>query len=142
MSFVKFLMLLSLVLWIGAIVFFSVAVAPTVLAHIADRATAGAIISDSIVKLHWIGLVCGIVFLLCSFSLPQRKLPDIAVVLMLASTAISQFKILPAIAKLRGATDPASLQRFDTLHSWSVSLEMATLILGLVTIYLLARRLS
>lgn len=145
MNFLKFLMLLTLSLWIGGILFFSVVEAPLILAYIHDRALGGEIISHSLAKLHWLGMVCGLVFLLASIvrsylataGTKLLTLPHFLVIVMLASTAVSQHFILPAIAELRTAqTDPAAAARFQHLHTWSVGLEGTVLFLGLLLLYL------
>jgi hypothetical protein len=147
MNFLKFLMLLTLCLWLGGILFFSAVEAPLVLRYMHDRSLGGEIISRSLAELHWMGMICGLVFLLASlvrgFLSPDNKrlftLSNLIVLGMLAATAVSQYFILPAIAQLRGAqTDPASAARFQHLHSWSVGLEGAVLFFGLLVLYLQA----
>jgi hypothetical protein len=150
MNFLKFLVLLALAAWIGGISFFTIATAPTVLAHVGDRSVAGAMISEALVKLHWIGIFSAVVFLvasliysrLCNGSARPFSLPNLLVLIMLICTAISQFRVLPRIALLRGATHAASQAQFAHLHSVSVALEATTLVVGLLLLYLTARRLS
>lgn len=64
MSFVRFLMLLSLVIWIGGIIFFAFVVAPTVFKPgiLPSHQLAGNVVSRSLSLLHGIGITCGIVF--------------------------------------------------------------------------------
>jgi hypothetical protein len=72
------------------------------------------------------------------------------VVIMLGLTAISQFKIIPRMQQLRlAAGEIASLPagdglriQFDSLHAWSTRLEGTVLVLGLLVLYLTARRLA
>lgn len=72
----------------------------------------------------------------------------IFVLVMLALTAISQFRIIPSMDAIRAAweisdlPDNAIRAQFDSLHSWSVRLEEAVLVCGLLALYLTARRLS
>ena len=68
MSLVRFLMLLSLVVWVGGIVFFAFVLAPTVFhpGILPSRQLAGAVVSRSLGILHWMGLACGVVFLVTS----------------------------------------------------------------------------
>jgi hypothetical protein len=146
MNFLKFLMLLALSIWLGGILFFSAVEAPLILSHVPGRVVAGEIISRSLAELHWLGMICGLVFLLASllrnFLAGDTKLltlPHVLMILMLAATAISQYLVLPAIAELRAAqTDPAAAARFQHLHRWSVGLEGAVLFLGLLVLYLQA----
>src|SRR5215471_1686450 len=103
MTFLRFLMLLTLSLWLGTILFFSVIEAPVVLHLVPDRALGGEIINRSLVELHWLGMICGLVFLLASLlrsyletrSTRLLTWPHILVILMLACTVVSEQFILP-----------------------------------------------
>ncbi|HZR28144.1 MAG TPA: DUF4149 domain-containing protein [Terriglobales bacterium] len=147
MTFLKFLMLLTLSLWLGGIIFFTAVEAPAILNHVPDRALGGAIINQSLEKLHWMGIVCGLVFLLASLLRSYAAtretrlltLPHLTVIAMIACTEVSQRFILPAIAQLRAAhTDPSAQMQFQRLHNGSVGLEGAVLLLGLALLYLQA----
>ena len=144
MNFLRFLMLLTLSLWVGGILFFSAVEAPVILGHVHDRALAGEIINRSLVELHWLGMVCGLVFLLASLlrsylethSTRLLAWPHVFVLLMLVSTVVSQQFVLPAIAELRAVqADPTAAAQFRNLHNWSVGLEGAVLFLGLLVLY-------
>jgi hypothetical protein len=144
MNFLKFLMRLALSLWLGGIIFFSVVEAPVILDHVHDKTLGGEIINQSLAKLHWLGIICGLVFLLASLlrgllSSDNSKLftlPHVLVLVMLAATAVSQHFILPAIAQLREAQANSTAEmQFQHLHTWSVGLEGAVLLLGLLLLY-------
>lgn len=148
MNLLRFLMLLTLCLWIGGILFFSAVEAPTVLNTVHDRVLGGEVINRSLVELHWLGMVCGLVFLLASLlhsylqarSTRLLTWPRVLVVLMLACTLVSQRLILPTIAQLRGVQgEPAAAAQFRYLHNWSVGLEGAVLFLGFLVLYSQAR---
>src|ERR1035438_795408 len=70
MSILRFLMFLSLVVWVGGIVFFAFVLAPTVFhpGILPSRQLAGAVVSRSLGILHWMGLTCGVVFLIASVT--------------------------------------------------------------------------
>ena len=152
MSFLRFLMLLSLVVWIGGLIFFAFVLAPTAFQVLPNTHLAGNVVGRALGKLHWIAIVSGIVFLLS--SLLYSRVTDgtahvfamrhILICLMLALTLISQFWIIPRMDTLRAQvgdfaavplTDPARVQ-FDALHVWSTRVESAVLLVGLVVIYL------
>jgi hypothetical protein len=151
MNFLKFLMLLALALWIGGIVFFTSIEAPTILGHVNDRVLAGAMISQSLWKLHTLGMVCGMLFLAASLGhsrvvhgeFRMANGSNLTAALMIGFTAVSQYGILPAIARLR-VVEPTAQQfaEFQRLHNWSVGLEAATLLLGVSLLCMTARRLS
>ena len=154
MSLLRFLMLLALVVWVGGVIFFAFGLAPTVFTVLPTRHLAGSVVSSGLTKLHWMGIVSGLIFLMSSLlyarlttgaahALAARHL---LLYLMLALTAISQFGITPKMAALRSAlgeidrvpvTNPARAA-FDALHVWSTRLEGGVLLLGLILVYLTA----
>jgi uncharacterized membrane protein len=154
MSFLRFLMLLSLVVWIGGLIFFAFVLAPTAFQVLPNTHLAGNVVGRALGKLHWIAIVSGIVFLIS--SLLYSRLTDgsahvfairhVLICVMLALTLFSQFWIIPRMDTLRASVgdfatvplnNPARVQ-FDALHVWSTRVESAVLLLGLVTVYLTA----
>jgi hypothetical protein len=155
MSILRFLMLLSLTVWIGGIIFLSFVEAPTAFSVLPSRHMAGTVVGHSLGILHWMGLFSGIIFLgnsmllssLTTGSAQPLAARHILICLMLLLTVISQFGISPKMATLRAqfgdidtvpATDPGRMQ-FDALHVWSVRLEVAVLLTGLAVLYLTSR---
>ena len=153
MSFLRFLMLLSLIVWLGGLIFFPV-VAQTAFSVLPTRHLAGSVVSRSLGALHWMGLVSGVVFLISSMiharlatgSAHPLAARHILLYIMLALTLISQFGISPKMASLRASmgeidsvspTDPARVQ-FNALHVWSTRLEGGVFLLGLIVVYLTA----
>src|SRR5260370_41677822 len=149
MAFLRFLMLLSLVVWVGGIIFFSFVVAPTVFTVLPTRHLAGAVVTRSLASLHWIAIVSAVVFLASSFVVAGRgvMLRQIFVVVMLAVTLTSEFGVSPRMTALRtgmgeidsvAQSDPRRVE-FNRLHRWSPWLEGGGLLLGLATIFIVAR---
>jgi len=155
MSFLRFLMLLSLVVWLGGLIFFAFVLAPTAFTVLPTAHLAGDVVGRALGKLHWIAIFSGIVYLIS--SLLYSRLTDgaahvfaarhILLCLMLALTLISQFGIMPRMDTLRASLgevssvpldNPQRIQ-FDALHVWSTRVEGAVLLLGLVVVYLTAR---
>src|SRR5262249_52040385 len=103
------IMLLALIVWIGGIIFFAFVMAPTLFTVLPSTKLAGEVVSPALTKLHWMGLVSGILFLLCSVAYNWRKYSQLRlftaahvfIVLMLALTAVSQFAITPRIRDVR-----------------------------------------
>jgi uncharacterized membrane protein len=158
MSSLRFLMLLSLIAWIGGLIFFAFVLAPTAFHVLPNTHLAGNVVGRSLGKLHWIAIVSGIVFL--ASSLLFSRLTDgtahifamrhVLICLMLALTLVSQFWIIPRMDTLRASVadfsamphdDPARMQ-FDAFHVWSTRVEGAVLLLGLVLAYLTAQQLA
>ena len=155
MTVLRFFMLLSLVAWVGGIIFFAFVVAPALFTLLPNTHLAGLVVARALKTLHWIGLISGLVYLLTSLayarltttSLQPLAARNVFVYLMLALTAVLQFSIIPRMDALRlsvGQIDavapdnPVRVQ-FNALHVWSTRLEGAVLLLGLALIYLTAR---
>src|ERR1700751_5407975 len=155
MSILRFLMFLSLIVWIGGIVFLSFVEAPVAFSVAPTRHMAGTVVGHSLSVLHWMGLFSGVVFLgssmllssLITGSAQPLSARHVLVALMLLLTVASQFGISRKMTTLRtsfgdidtvSADNPARLQ-FDALHKWSVRLEVGVLILGLAAVYLTSR---
>jgi uncharacterized membrane protein len=154
MSFLRYLMLLSLVVWIGGLIFFAFVLAPTAFQVLPDTHLAGNVVGRALSKLHWIAIVAGVLFLISSII--YSRLADgtvhlsssrhLLICLMLLLTCFSQFWIIPRMDSLRAqvgnfsavALDNPARMEFDRLHVWSTRVEGAVLLLGLVTIYLTA----
>jgi len=150
-------MLLSLVVWLGGLIFFAFVVAPSAFAVLPTRHLAGNVVTRSIHGLHWIGIVAGLIFLAASLLYSQltRGTPhlfaarNLVIVLMLALTLVSQFGIIPRMDTLRASVgeidsvppDNAARMQFDALHVWSTRVEGGVLLLGLVVLYLTASAL-
>jgi uncharacterized membrane protein len=158
MFFSRMLMLLALIVWIGGIIFFAFVLAPTVFRVLPTRELAGNVVSPSLHALHWMGIISGLVFLICSllysrFKLARLKpfsLSNVLVILMLALTLVSEFSITPRMQALRtemrtidnvSANDPRRME-FDRLHGWSEKAEGSVLSLGLAVVLLTSRRFS
>jgi hypothetical protein len=157
MPFLRFFMVLSLIVWVGGIVFFPV-VAQTAFSVLPTRHLAGLVVARSLGILHWMGIVSGIAFLTSSLlysrwssgSAQVFAARNVLLCLMLALTLISQFGIIPRMDALRAsigeidsvpADNPIRLQ-FDALHHWSTRLESGVMLLGLVAAYLVAQSLA
>lgn len=158
MSFLRFLMLLSLVCWIGGLIFFAFVLAPTAFSVLPTTHLAGNVVGRALGKLHWIAIASGIIFL-ASSSLYSRLTDGtphvfaarhVLICAMLALTLISQFGIIPRMDALRASlgevrsvpVDNPERMQFDALHVWSTRVEGAVLLLGLVVVYLAAQQLG
>lgn len=104
------LRLLAMTAWVGGIAFFAFVVAPVAFGRLSSTHDAGLVVGGSLNILHWIGLIGGLLFCLATATLwfraevPARVGFAIEVVLalvMLAVTAYSQFRILPAMERDR-----------------------------------------
>jgi len=151
-------MLLSLIVWLGGLIFFAFVLAPVAFSVIPTRHMAGTVVGKSLVTLHWMGIIAGLVYLITSLLYSRLTMGtphpfaarNILVVLMLVLTLVSQFGIIPRMDKLRASIgtidsvppdNPARVQ-FDGLHVWSTRVETGVLLLALVLTYLTAQQLA
>jgi uncharacterized membrane protein len=151
-------MLLSLVCWIGGLILFAFVLAPTAFSVLPTTHLAGNVVGRALGKLHWIGIISGIVFLASSmfYSHLTDGTPHVLAArhvflfLMLALTLISQFAIIPRMDTLRTSlgevqsvpVDNPERVQFDALHVWSTRVEGAVLLLGLMVVYLTAQQVG
>lgn len=157
MTWLRALMLLSLIVWIGGIIFFAFVLAPTVFAVLPTTKLAGDVVSSALTRLHWLGFIFGVLFLVCSLLYNRQKharakpfaASHILVLLMLLLTGFSQFRITPRMRVLRMQFDQVNVQRwkddsaqieFKSLHKLSTWTEGTVLLLGMVVVALTARR--
>jgi len=158
MSFVRYLMLLSLVIWVGGLIFFSLVLAPTVFAVLPTRQLAGSVVSRSLGILHWMAISCGVVFAITSMIdsrvvdgvVAPFALRNLVIYVMLILTLVGMFGIASRMLVLREQMNPidavplddARRVEFNRLHVWSTRIESSVLVLGLALLYLTARRIS
>jgi uncharacterized membrane protein len=154
-TFLRTIEFLGLSLWLGSDVFLSFVVAPGAFSVLASRDQAGAILGFALWRMHFIGVVCGIVLLVARL-LRTRSIGGLAapaalcVVLMIVLTVVSQHAVSPKMAALRtqmgsiqatGADSPL-LMEFSRLHRVSVMLESGVLLAGFAAMYLMVRELA
>jgi hypothetical protein len=146
-------MLLSLIIWLGGLILFAV-VAQTAFAVLPTRHLAGSLVSATLPKLHWMGMISGVVFLIASMLYARMNAGSahafaprhVLVYAMLILTIISQFAVLPKMAGLRASmgeidrvpVNDSARVAFDSLHVWSTRLEQGVLVIGLLVVYLTA----
>jgi hypothetical protein len=143
---------LALSIWLGSDVFLSFVVAPGAFSVIASRDQAGAIVGYSLARMHWMGVVCGVLILLVRLvrarSAASLVSPAaVCIVLMILLTVVSQLAVSPKMAALRvelgsieaTAADHPRLAEFSRWHRVSVGLESGVLLAGLLALYCLVR---
>ncbi len=151
-----FIEVLLVGLWLGSMMFFSFAVAPSAFAVLPTREMAGVIVTSTIGKIEVLGLVIGPLLILMQVALwrssPSRPtiktLKAALLLIMIAAAGLSRFWISPVMVSLRArmgghiddvsVTDPLRIQ-FNDLHQYSVGLMSAAIISGLVVLFLTVR---
>lgn len=151
-ALLKFLEVLGLGTWVGAIIYFSFIVAPGAFATLKDRDQAGAMVGYSLSRLHFLGLIAGLLYFVAAFVL-VREMKDllepaiIGVALMMAITIFSQARVTAPMHDLRlqmGSVEAAPKDNplrveFDRLHDLSVGLEAAVLVIGVAALFFTVR---
>ena len=152
MAFFRAVEFLALSIWLGGDVFLSFVVAPGAFSVLAGRDQAGAIVGYSLTRMHWMGVICGVLLLLLRVA-RTRTVASLAapaalcVLLMILLTVTSQLAVSPKMAALRvqmgsiqaTAADSPLLAEFSRLHRVSVALESGVLLAGFAALYLLVR---
>jgi hypothetical protein len=149
------LVYLSLSLWLGALVFFGAVLAPIAFSQLpplfatpaAGIHAAGLIVGGSLVRLHWIGLFCGLIFLVVIVVARahfRTIIPAAVLVLaMMVLTGYSQFSIIPRMNTARDsiggnvdavAANNPGRQIFDRLHQTSTHVEGLVLLCGIAAL--------
>jgi uncharacterized membrane protein len=145
-TLINFIYLLSLVCWIGSIIFFSFFVAPVVFKNL-ERQKAGELVGIIFPRYYTIGYVCGVLVLgvLLLSGLDTAGLKWCAWGIMMLGTACAGLAVNPRAKalkeKLKVASEsekPDLESRFKTLHSLSVKLNAAVLFAGLWLLWLSA----
>jgi uncharacterized membrane protein len=154
-TFLRTLEFLGLGLWLGGDVFLSFVVAPGAFSVLASRDQAGAMVGFALTRMHFGGIICGVIFLVARIA-RTRSVTSLAspaalcVLVMIAATLISQFTVSAKMAALRTrmgslqatAADNPLLAEFSRLHHVSVSLESVVLLAGIAAMFLLAREFA
>jgi uncharacterized membrane protein len=157
-NILRFVQVFALGTWVGSIFYFSAAVAPAAFRVLQSQDQAGLLVEFTLRRLHTLGVVAGVIFLLTSAAMavsasgPDKSvfLPVAGVVVMLVLTIVSQHVVIARMMNLRrqmvsvAATPPENPLRveFNRLHRISVQLEGATLLVGFASLYLTVRRAS
>lgn len=154
-NILRFMQVFALGTWTGSIFYFSAVVAPGAFRVLPSRDLAGLVVEFTLRRLHTVGVVAALIFLLASVllsvsaSTPRKALvlPAAGVAIMLVLTVISQHVVIRRMMELRremgsveatAQEDPRRVE-FDKLHGVSVRLEGATLLIGFASLFLVVR---
>jgi hypothetical protein len=154
-SILRFVQVFALGTWLGSIFYFSAAVAPGAFRVLPSQDLAGLLVEFTLRRLHTVGVVAGLLFLIASAAMALTSagagkrliLPVAGVVVMVALTVVSQHVVIRRMNVLRremGSVvetpkDNPLRVEFDRLHGVSVQLEGATLLIGVVALFLTVR---
>ncbi len=153
-TLLRSLLYLALIVWLGAEVFFPVVAAVTFMT-VPDTHLAGTVVGQTLRILHSMGLVAGVVALILLALAPAWNIykskkvlaPMVLLLVMIACTAYSQWGIIPAMERDRIAAGGAintqdradpQVADFNRLHNRSTLVEETVLLLGVITVVLVA----
>jgi putative copper export protein len=150
------LRLVSIVVWVGGLIFFAFVEAPTAFRAMGTTRQFALLIGGSIAGINHVGQIAGMVFVLASLLLWKHSSPrtrklllvELAgVVLMLAAILYVQRSIVPAMERDRASVggditsvsaDNPTRAHFDALHAESEKVEGTALFLGVAVVLLMA----
>jgi uncharacterized membrane protein len=151
-SVLRFVQVFALGTWVGSIIYLSFVVAPGAFGVLQSRDQAGLMVGYSLARLHYLGMVAAVLYLVAGFALaPSLRTfaqpAMLGVILMFALTGVSQTRVTPRLAKLRtemvsvDATPKDNPLRvgFDRLHQVSVRIEVVVLLIGIAAVFLTVR---
>jgi hypothetical protein len=150
----RFLQFFSLGAWVGSILFFIV-FTQGVFPVLNNSDLTGTLVGYALGRLHIMGIVAGVVYLLSTTAAEKSvgglvQPAALLVFAMIVFTIISQYGVIARMDILKvqmgsvSATPADNPLRvaFDSLHVYSVRLESAVLLSGLVALFLTARQKS
>ena len=117
--------------WIGSIIFFSSIIAPTVFKSL-DEKSAGLFLRAFFPKYYVFGIIIGVLAIVIDI-----KSHDNLAFLLIGSMIVLSFisrGLIPMINNARDMGDTGK-DKFKKLHSFSVILNVVTLLIGIVYIY-------
>lgn len=153
--FFRVLRLLTMVVWVGGLVFFAFVLAPIAFHVLPSKHEAGTVVGATLRILNELGHACGFTFLFATIrpwlraGTRRRRIfvtQMLLVVLMLAATMVVQVSIVPAMERDRlaagGDVDEAAPDNpdrldFERLHPLSEKLEGSALFLGLAVVVMM-----
>jgi hypothetical protein len=153
---VAFIEALLMSVWLGSMIFFSFAVAPSAFAVLPTRELAGKIVTSAISKVELLGLIIGPLLILIQLATwrmrhvttASKAFRVILICVMIAMAALSRFWVSAKMVSLRlamggliddmPATDPLRVQ-FNDLHQYSVAFMGTAMLAGFVVLFLTVR---
>ena len=150
LQIINFVHLLSLVCWIGAIIFFSFFIAPAVFKTL-DRPTAGDLVGVIFPRYYFLGYVCcGLLLITYLLGAPVVSAWNGGLILVIiAGTFTAGMVVQPKARdmkiKIKSSASDEDRKSFETrfrrLHSLSVQLNTTVLLAGLALLWLTAEGL-
>ncbi len=150
LNILRFVHLLSVVIWVGSIMFFSFCAAPAIFKAL-PREKAGEVVGVIFPKYWLVGYLCGIVATMSLILIAAYGggFPPLRFILLVLMTALGFYsglvvgrKAREIKADIKAAIDDKERERlrgrFKKVHAKSAVINMVTLATGIVIVYLIA----
>ena len=147
----RFVLLLSVVVWVGGLIFFTFFVAPSIF-KVLPRELAGELVSNIFPKYWALGYVAGLLSLasLLAISFIEKAFPAARILLLAFMTALTFYSGMvmapearAAQVELKTAKEPARVQElkseFRSIHMRSYAVNIAVIVSGVVFVFFTAR---
>ncbi|HLC18716.1 MAG TPA: DUF4149 domain-containing protein [Thermodesulfobacteriota bacterium] len=148
---VRFIHLLSIVLWVGSLVFFSFFAAPSIF-KVLPREAAGDVVGDIFPKYWAVGYVSSVLALatLVMISLMEKNFPAVRVLILSVMTAVTFYsglsvgtKARAIKAEMRAAEETSAKEElgkgFKKVHAISSALNVVIIVLGVALVFFTSR---
>ena len=144
---------LSLSLWLGAAIFFSLAVAQIAFSVLPSGEMAGAVVNKTLEVINYSGLIIGLALIVLSFLSAERRwiiwVERILLAILVLACGLGQFVIVTgmrALSQQSGkpiselAEDDPLRRAYMELHGYSVSLLSVAMIAAFIAYFLVIKR--
>ena len=155
MKYIAKFELLLIGLWLGAAVFFSLGVAPSVFSVLPSRELAGGVVNRTLTIINFSGVIIGILLLLSSF-IPRNEIRSVWIwvqrlLLLIVSLACGAGQVIIGLylEHLRSiigrpieelaVDDPLRLQ-FNQWHQYSIWILIVAMIAALLAFFVISRK--
>lgn len=153
LNVLRFILLISMVVWIGMLIFFTFFVAPSIF-KVLPRELASDLVGEIFPKYWMIGYAAGVLSLLSliAISLIEKAFPAARISLVALMTAMTFYsglivgeKARMMSAEIRNIQDPVKKEemraRFKKIHAESAAINLAVMASGITVIFFMSRNL-
>lgn len=151
LNILRFILLMSVVVWVGMLVFFTFFITPSVF-KVLPRELAADLVSDIFPKYWTVGYVAGILSItsLLGISFIEKGFPAIRIALLGLMTAVTFYsgivvggKAKAKLSEMKAASDPVRKEEirseFKKIHFKSAALNMVVIVTGVGVVFFMSR---
>jgi NO-binding membrane sensor protein with MHYT domain len=131
-SILRFVQVFALGTWVGSIIYLSFVVTRGAFGVLQSRDQAGLVVGYSLARLHYMGMVAAVLYLVAGFALA----PSLKAFVQPAMLGVFLMEMVSVDATPKD--NPLRVE-FDRLHQTSVRIEVVVLLLGIVSLFFTVR---